>query len=93
MNIDEIKDIACDMGFENSIFFEDPSYQSAIIGISSNGNVCYDYDAMIDSLVKDDGMDENDAIDFVNSDTLRVLDYLNASDNGIPPVVIYKFDK
>lgn len=39
-------------GYEDSIFFECPSYDTAIMGISSDGQVCYSFSKMIEYLLE-----------------------------------------
>lgn len=41
----EIKETLCEIGLENSIVFENPDYESAIVGFDYNSDrVIYDYD-------------------------------------------------
>ena len=46
------RDLLLDMGFDESIVFENPDYDEAIIGVSDNGRVIYDYDLMIQHLIE-----------------------------------------
>lgn len=71
-------------GYENSLLFDCPSYDDAIIGIS-DGQVCYSFTKMIESLKKDN-MSEEDAIDFIYYNTIRALDY-QPSDTR--PIIVY----
>jgi NAD+ synthase len=65
-----------DMGYENSKIFIDPDYDSAIIGITDDGNVIYDYDLMVEHLMEKDGMDIEDAIEFIEYNTMRTIPYM-----------------
>ena len=58
------KDILMDQGFENFIIFENPDYDSAIIGITENNQVVYDYEKMIEHLMQEDDMDYEEAVDW-----------------------------
>lgn len=80
------REILCDMGYEDAIVFDNPSYDSAIVGVSIDGNVIYDYDEMIRCLMVEDGMSSEDAADFIDYNTIRSLPY--AGDSA--PIVIYK---
>ena len=62
-------------GLEDTIFFENPGYFNAIVGISSDDRLIYDFDKMVDCLVEEDGMSVEDAIDFINYNTLRAMPY------------------
>ena len=55
--------------------FDSPSYDTAIIGLSINNEVVYDYDLMVDYLVKQDNCTVEDAIDFIEYNTIRALPY------------------
>ena len=72
------------MGYKDAIVYDNPSYDSAIIGISDDGRVIYDYEMMIQSLVTDDNMSEEDAADFVSYNSIRAAEYIP---NG--PIVMY----
>ena len=69
------KDILMDQGFENFIIFENPDYDSAIIGITENNQVVYDYEKMIEHLMQEDDMDYEEAVDFISYNTIRSLPY------------------
>ena len=56
------REILCDMGYNESIVFENPDYDSAIVGISDGGRVIYDHDLMIAHLMDVDDMTEMDAL-------------------------------
>ena len=81
----DIRKTLCDMGYEDSIVFDNPEYDNAIIGISSNGNVIYSYEKMVDKLVESDGMTVEEAEDFIGYNTLGALP--NYKENA--PIVMY----
>ena len=56
--------------------FENPSYKSAIIGISYDNRVIYDYDLMIEDLMKEEDLSYEDALEFLEYNTLRALSYM-----------------
>lgn len=76
MKIEELKDRLLEMDMEDTIFFENPSYVDAIIGISDDDRLIYDYDKMVNFLVEKDGMEEDEAIEFIDYNTLRALPYM-----------------
>lgn len=63
------------LGYEDLIVFENPDYDAAIIGVSSNNQVIYDYDEMISCLMLEDDMTMEEAMDFIDYNTLRALPY------------------
>ena len=79
------KDILLDLGFEDFIIFENPDYDSAIIGITDDNQVVYDYDKMILFLEQEDNMSYEDAADFINYNTIRSLPYAGK----YVPVIVY----
>ena len=79
------KDILMDQGFENFIIFENPDYDSAIIGITENNQVVYDYDKMIEYLIQEDDMSYEEAVDFISYNTIRSLPYAGEG----APIIMY----
>lgn len=74
-----------DQGFENFIIFENPDYDSAIIGITEDNQVVYDYDKMIEHLIQEDDMSYEEAIDFISYNTIRSLPYAGEG----APIIMY----
>ena len=72
------------MGYKDAIVFDNPSYDSAIIGVSDDGRVIYDYDMMIQCLMTDDGMSEMEAADFISYNSVRATAYIPDG-----PIVMY----
>ena len=79
------KGILMDQGFENFIIFENPDYDSAIIGITENNQVVYDYEKMIEHLMQEDDMDYEEAVDFISYNTIRSLPYAGEG----APIIMY----
>lgn len=79
------KDILMDQGFENFLIFENPDYDSAIIGITENNQVVYDYEKMIEHLMQEDDMDYEEAVDFISYNTIRSLPYAGEG----APIIMY----
>lgn len=87
MNRDELVNELNERGYEDSIIFESPSYASAVIGISEGGQVCYSYSKMVEHLVEEDSMEPEEAMEFIDYNTIRALPYCQPSDKR--PIVIY----
>jgi hypothetical protein len=84
------RDLLNEMGFENSIVFENPDYDSAIIGYDAdNYRVVYDYEKMIEHLMDIDGMEYDEAVEFIEYNTIRSLPYAGSNS----PIVLHKFDE
>lgn len=82
------REILEDLNYEELVIFENPDYDDAIIGVSHDDRVIYDYDKMVECLIKKENMDINEAIDFISSDTIRSLAY----GGGVAPIVMFGID-
>jgi hypothetical protein len=60
---------------EEALRFDNPSFDTAIVGIDYFGRLVYDYDRMIAELMDKDDMTEEEAIDFIDYNTIRSLPY------------------
>lgn len=72
---------------ESIIVFENPGYPTAFIGVTyDNGyyRAVYDHELMIESLMVEDGMTMEDAMEFIDFNTLRALSYAG----GGGPIVL-----
>lgn len=79
-----VSQILIDGGYEEVIIFENPSYDSAFLGVSHDNRAIYDYEKMVECLMKDDDMSEEDAREFIDYNTLRSLPYQPMS-----PIILY----
>lgn len=86
-DVKELKDLLNELGYEDTVVFENPSYLKAIIGISDDGALCYSYDKMVQCLIEEDKIEEEDAMEFIDYNTIRALPY--ASSMGVRPIVVY----
>ena len=64
-----------DNGHEGVKYFTNPDYAKAIIGVSSDDRVVYDYLKMVECLM-DDGMDETDANEWIDYNVIGSLAYM-----------------
>ena len=64
-----------EMGREDSVVFDNPEYDDAIIGVTEEGNVVYDYEKMIDILAERDEMSRLEAAEFIDFNTVRAIPY------------------
>ena len=60
------RELLLDWGFDDVIIFEDPSYEGALIGVTWDNRAVYDYDLMVESLMKEDNMTEEEAADYIS---------------------------
>lgn len=52
-------------GYEDVIIFDNPSYDDALVGITNDNRAVYDYEKMIEWLIINEGMDYDEATDFI----------------------------
>ena len=74
--------------YSNIIMFESPNYRTAVIGVSDDMRLIYDYDKMIEHLMKYDGMTDEEAIEFIDYNTVRAMPYYP---NG--PIISYPIEE
>ena len=73
MNINELIDEG--IIAEDALKFESPSFDSAIIGVDYFGRLIYDYNKMVIDLMETENITEDEAVDFIDYNTLRSLLY------------------
>lgn len=74
--LDNIKEWLVEHEAEGAVVLENPDYISAILGVTDDGRVVYSYEGMVEDLVETEGMDYDEAADFVSYNTLRALPYM-----------------
>lgn len=72
----DIRDAICEMGYEEAVVFDCPDYDEAIVGVSEDGRVVYDFDIMVHCLRINEGMSEMEAIEFIEYNSIRALPYV-----------------
>jgi hypothetical protein len=59
------------------------------VGVTTDERVVYDYDKMIEELMRDEKWSYDDAVDWIEYNTIRALPY--AGENG--PIIMYSILK
>ena len=59
----------------DAVIFINQAYDNSIIGTTFDGRVIYDFDKMVEELMTDEGWTEEEAIDWIEFNTLRALPY------------------
>lgn len=83
------RELLQDMGYEDFIVFDNPDFDSAIIGITVDNRVVYDYDKMVMDMSERDNIDPIDAEDFICYNTIRALPYIGSD----APIIMYRLDQ
>ena len=71
-------------GYEGTIFFTNPSYEDAFLGISSDDRAIYDYEKMVESLVNHEDMTEDEAREFIDYNATFYIE------GG--PIILYRLE-
>ena len=70
---------------EDTLVFDNLAYDNAIIGITTDDRVVYDYDKMVEDLVVNEDFTLEEAIEWIDYNTIGILPY--SEDNR--PIVMY----
>jgi hypothetical protein len=81
----ENRERLADAGCYETVVFENPDYDDAIIGVTQDGKAVYDYAKMVENLMREDNISQEDAIDFIEYNTIRALPYAGED----APVIIH----
>ena len=74
-----------DYGYEGVKYLTNYSYDTALIGISDDNRAIYDFDLMIEWLMLEENFDYNDAIEWIEFNTIRALPYMGDG----APIIMY----
>lgn len=81
-----VRDLLNEMGMTDSIVFENPNYDSAIVGYDMASNrIIYDFELMVEHLMNADGMEYDEAVEFIEYNTIRAIPYAGEG----APIVLY----
>ena len=72
-------------GYDGVVVFSNYSYDDALIGVTSDGRAVYDYDKMVAWLTETEGWSAEDAMEWIDYNTIRSLAY--SGNDG--PIVVY----
>ncbi len=76
-----------DNGYEGVKFLTNFSFDTALIGVSHDDRAVYDYDLMVEWLTTEEGFTEQEAVEWIDYNTIRALPYMG--NDG--PVVLRRF--
>lgn len=77
-----------DAGYEGIIYLTNYSYDDALIGVSEDCRAVYDYDKMIEWLIKEEGWTAEDAMEWIDYNTIRALPYMGSG----APIIMYPIE-
>lgn len=71
-----LKQILIDNDCEDVKLLSNYSYDTAFIGVTTDNRAVYDYQLMVEWLVREEGFTEEDAVEWIDYNTLRALPYM-----------------
>lgn len=86
MDSDErAEQLLLDNGLEGAKFLTGFAYDTAIVGYTDDNEIVYDYALMVEYLVREEGMTEEEAAEWVSYNTARALPYMGECH----PIIMY----
>ena len=75
-------------GFDDVVYLVNYSYDDALIGVSDDNRAIYDYNKMVEWLVAHEGFNLNDAVEWIDYNTIRALPYMGEG----RPIIMYPIE-
>lgn len=75
MIVQNIRDAVASIN-DCAVVFDNPSFDNSIIGMTIDGEVVYSLSKMIEELSSDDGISLEEAQEFIDYNTIRILPYI-----------------
>ena len=73
---------------DDVVHFDGPEFDDGIIGVSSDDCLVYSYSKLVEALMKHNGWEETDAIEWLDFNTIRSIPYIH----GKAPIIVYDLD-
>lgn len=74
--LEQLEKFFDERGIEGTGYFTDPDFVTAIIGMTLDERLVYDYRKMVEFLTECDGMEESEAMEFIDYNTIRSIPYM-----------------
>ena len=76
---------------DDTILLEGDEFADGAIGVTDDGHIVYGYFALVDALMDAWSCTEEEAMEYLGFNTIRSLPYMKTE--GIPPIIVYEFEK
>lgn len=73
---------------EQTLFYRNFDYSTAIVGITSDYHIVYDYNKMIEYLMTEEGMTYEEGVEWIDYNTLRAYTL-----EGKMPIIMYPIEQ
>ena len=74
-----------DAGYDGVVYLTNPSYDNALVGVTDDNRAVYDYEKMILWLEQTEGWSDEEAIEWIEYNTIRSLPYAGE----LSPIVMH----
>lgn len=88
MNLKELQDYLVEREMPETVVLTGPDYASAVVGISGDERLIYDYQLMVQWFMDANKATEDEAIDFIEYNTIRSLPYMGEK----APIILHKLE-
>ena len=75
-------------GYEDVVTLSNYSYDDALIGVTDDGRAIYDYDRMVTWLMVTERFTEEEAVEWVDYNTIRALPYMGEN----APIIMHRIE-
>ena len=75
--------------YDDVLLFSNCDYDGALIGVTSDNRAVYDFDKMVSYLMEKDGFTYEDAVEWIEYNTIRSLPYFGPH----APIVMYSLEE
>lgn len=79
------EELMIDLGYDGVKLFRNPDYTDALVGVTTDNRAVYEYGLIVRYLIETEDMSEEDAVEWIEYNTLRALPYF-----GDDHPVVYK---
>ena len=77
-----------DYGYEDVLVFQGEEYDDALIGVTVDNIVVYEFEKMVECLMNKYGWSDIDAIEWIEYNTIRALPYMGSN----APIIMYSLE-
>lgn len=77
-----------DLGYEDTIIFENESYDDALIGVLHDERAIYSFEKMVEWLMEKDKITREETIEWIEYNTIRAIPYAGSK----APIVMYEIN-
>lgn len=89
MTHEELKEYLSERYGDEIVILEPEYYDEGIVGNDQDGRLIYSYEKLAEALMKHDGMSYEEAIEWIDYNTLRAIPYMGE----FAPIIMFSIDE